>query len=195
MGFFNKYNKTEQALLELYSKLLPNTDNMVQEMLDKAIDDSKKEGMYNLPSNLGDTFLKREKTEEAVKEKFRKKREEGVKDNDIRWWFNLNDIERRMILKVDELNRMVLFMEVIKQGKTEAEADSIVRKAHPIYGDLNDERLVKGDDRPLPFELKDRINIYIQKRFENDSEQYKREIEGASTFNALVRKEIKAGKL
>lgn len=195
MGFFNKYNKTEQAILELYSKLLPGTGNMVQEMLDTAIAESKKEGLYNLAPNLGDVFLEREKAEAGVKEKFKKKREEGVKDTDIRWWFNLNDIERKMMLKVDELNRMVLFMEVLKQGKTEDEAESAVRKAHPIYGDLDDETHGKGDDRPLPFELKDRINIYIQKRFESNPEQYKKEIEGSSTFNALVRKEIRDGKI
>jgi len=46
---------------------------------------------------------------------------------------------------------------------------------------------------PLPFELKDRINIYIEKRAKSDPEKYKKDIESSSTFNALVRKEIQGG--
>ena len=71
----------------------------------------------------------------------------------------------------------------------------MVCKFHPIYGDSNDNSQSSGDDRPLPFELKDRINIYIEKRAGKGSEEYKREMESSSSFNALIRKEMRAGKL
>jgi len=47
----------------------------------------------------------------------------------------------------------------------------------------------------LPFELKDRINIYTQKRSQTDPEKFKNEIAESSSFNALIRKEIRNGKV
>ncbi|MBL7131178.1 MAG: hypothetical protein ISS45_07240 [Candidatus Omnitrophica bacterium] len=74
-------------------------------------------------------------------------------------------------------------------------AISKIKKAHPNFGDPDDTTHDAGDDRPLPFELKNRINIYIQKRFLSDPAEFKREIEQSLTFNALIRKEIRAGRL
>ena len=194
MGFFNKYNKIEGDILDLYTKMLsewglPDARVTVQEWLDSAIEDSKREGMYNL-TGVGDHLLEKERVDEKTKEKFERKRKEGVRDGDIRWWFNLDDIERRMMLKVDMTHISTLFISELDKGKTEDEADKTVRKYHPIYGDLSDESHGTRDDRPLPFELKDRINIYIEKQGINNPE-YKEKIEKSSTFNALVREEIR----
>ena len=51
------------------------------------------------------------------------------------------------------------------------------------------------EDNHLPPELKRRIDRYIQKRLEIDGDGLKKEMEASTTFNALVRKEIKNGKL
>jgi hypothetical protein len=53
MRFFNNYNEIEKELLEYYSKLfadmgLPDSHKMTEEFLDQAIENSKKEGHYNL---------------------------------------------------------------------------------------------------------------------------------------------------
>ncbi len=195
MGFFSKYNKVEGDILDLYTKMLsdsglPNAKATVQEWLDSAIEDSKREGMYTL-TGVGDRLLEKEKIDGKTKEKFEIKRKEGVRDEDIRWWFNLDDIERRMMLKVDMAHISTLFISELDKGKIEDDADKTVRKYHPIYGDLNDESHGTGDNRPLPFELKDRINIYIEKQGINNPE-YKEKIEKSSTFNALVREEIRS---
>jgi len=71
----------------------------------------------------------------------------------------------------------------------------MVCKFQPVYGDPNDNSQSSGSDRPLPYELKDRINIYIQKRMGRGSDKYKREMEQSSSFNARVRKEIRNGNL
>jgi len=199
MGFFNKYNEIEKNLLETYSKLfgdigLPDSHKMAEDILDQAIENSKKEGHYNL-ENVGDILLEKEKSSGTVNQNFENKRKEGVRDEDIRWWFNLNDIERRMMIKIDEISKSTLYISLRDKGDSIEKALAEVAKYHPVYGDLNDERNGSGDDRPLPLELKDRINIYIQKRFESDPEQYKKEMKESSTFNALIIKEIKAGKI
>ncbi len=198
MGFFSKYNEIETGLLETYSKLfadinLPDSRKMAGDILDQCIENSKKEGYYNL-KNIGDVLLEKERTSGQVNPNFESKRKEGVKDEDIRWWFNLNDVERRMMLKIDEFHRMSLFIHEVESGKTEEEADKIVRKYHPIFGDLKDETHGSGDNRPLPLELKDRINNYIEKQGVGNTE-FKKQMDSFLTFNALIRKEIRAGNI
>lgn len=218
MGLFNfsKYNDIEKALLDQYSQMMSmmgissaEAKKMAGDMLDQAIEESKKEGTYYLPQNLGDIIFGDagsdnptiKKVAESIRQKLPKKKAEGVKDEDVRWWWNLNDIERRIMLKQDDIARMTLFMAELEKSnesskeKAADKAATKVRKFHPTYGDPDDTTHTTGDDRPLPYELKDRINIYIEKRARENSEKYKNEIEQSSTFNALLRKEIKAGNL
>lgn len=148
-----------------------------------------------MPTNGGDIILEKEKNDEHAHQLLEKRRREGVRDEDIRWWWNLEDEDRMMMLKEDETARMTLFIKCREEGLTEEQAAERMRKYHPIWGDPEDTTHTQGDDTPIPEELKDRINIYIQKRANDDSEKFKKELEQLSTFNALVRKEIRAGKL
>lgn len=182
---------------------------MAGDMLDQAIEESKKEGTYYLPQNLGDIIFGDAGSDnqtiknvaESIRQKLPKKKAEGVKDEDVRWWWNLNDIERRIMLKPDEIAKMSLYISLRKKSEETSQEKAIekvlveVAKFHPVFGNPDDITHSSGDDRPLPYELKDRINIYIGKRAKENSEKYKSEIEQSSTFNALIRKEIKAGNL
>lgn len=215
MGLFDNYNELEKQLLEHYANIftvmgIPDAKKSAKGILDKAIEKSKREGTFNLPSNFGGIILKKEKAEESTIEKiaeiFRKtlpqKRAEGIKDGDIEWWWNLNDVERHIMLGVDEFHRIALFINQIKKGKTPEEAGKTVWKFHPTYtyGDpsIKPEKApsgIKREDYPLPIELKDRVNIWIQKKAGGDVEKIRKEVESFSTMNAFIRKEIKAGKL
>jgi len=215
MGLFNNYNELEKQLLEHYIQFfsvmgLPDAKKTAKDMLDKAISESKERKSYYLPSNFGDIILENEKAENPIIEKlaefFRKtlstKRVEGVRDEDVRWWWNLNDIERRMILKIDEFHKLALFIKEMEGGKSAKEAGKAIWEAHPTYTEtdpsIKPEKAPSGltkEDYCLPIELKDRINIYVEKRGKDDPEGFKKDIEASSTFNALVRKEIKAGKI
>lgn len=198
MGFFAKYNEKEKTLLDLYTREfqkmnMPEPSKMAENLLDEAIKESKK---VALPSNAGDKILEKEKNDESTRRVLEKKRREGVCDEDIKWWWNLDGVERMMMLKVDEFHRLALLIKCRQEdGLSDEQAAEQVRKHHPIYGNPEDTTHTQGEDRPLPEELKDRINIYVEKKFTNDSEKFKKEIEQSSTFNALIRKEIRAGKL
>lgn len=218
MGLFNfsKYNNAEKAFLDQYSQMMSMTGISLAEakkiagnMLDQAIEESKKEGTYYLPKNLGDIILGDvesdnpiiKKFAEIIRQKLPKKKAEGANDEDIRWWWNLNDLERRMMLKQDNFTKMAFFTAELEMSdefsekKVAIKAAAKVRKCHPIYGDPDDTTHTTGDNRPLPHELKDRINTYILKRIRENPEKYKNEMEQSSTFNALIRKEIKVGNL
>lgn len=63
-----------------------------------------------------------------------------------------------------------------------------------MFGNPDDTTLTSGDDRPLPYELKDRVNTWMHKEMASPDE-FRRRVEESSTFNALVRSEIRAGRL
>ncbi len=218
MGLFgsSKYNEKEKALIEEYARLMSMTvmqpseaKKMAEEVMDRVIKESKESGTYYLPENLGDIILgTAEATDthikqlvEIIKKGNPKKKAEGVRDEDIRWWWNLSDVERRLMGAQDDIAKMALSIDTLKKStetskeKAQDEAKTKTRKFHPIFGDPEDTTHTTGDDRPLPYELKDRINLYIQKRAATDPKNYKQEMEQSSTFNALIRKEIKAGNL
>ena len=165
-------------------------------LIDKIKRDSKKQGTSNLPLNFGDMLLEREKTTEEIMHMLAKKREEGVTSDDIRWWWNLHDLERRAMLEVDEMYRYALFNTAIdEEGSAPEEAAKKVRKHFPTYGDPFDTTHGDGDDRPLPPELKQRINVYTEHRIATNPDQFRQEAETFSSLNAMMRAEIKKGQL
>ena len=108
----------------------------------------------------------------------------------------MHDLERRIMLKLDDWFKFPLFMKLIQQdGLNEKEAFNRVKKFHPMYGDPDDPSQPIGDDKVLPRELMNRVNRYIGKRELIDKDEIKKEIEDSSSFNAFVRKEIKRGNL
>jgi len=167
----------------------------VRDLIQQAKEEAEKEGTSDIPQDYGDTLIDTEQNTQAIKTMLEKRRKEGVRDEDIRWWWNMHDLERRFLDKDDELSRVALFIHNIQEGRSSEEAAALVKKYFPIFGDPDDASTSSGDDRPLPYELKDRINIYIQHRATEDSGKYKKDIERSSSFNALVRKEIKSGRL
>ena len=157
---------------------------------------ARREGTDRFPELFGDILLQREQTDEKVRNAFAPKRAEGVTDEDIALWWNMHDLERRMICKIDEMNRILLFEKLVQgSGVTEPEAARMVAKRFPIYGDPNHLVLETEDDRPLPFELKWRVNRYITERTKDDSDGFQEEVEGSTSLNALLRRAVRQGKL
>jgi hypothetical protein len=152
-------------------------------------------GTLNAPENGGDVMLQRERTDENTRAALAKLRSEGVRDQDIKNWWNQSDLERRLAVKLDELPRAVMFIVHIKQGRTPPQAAEAVRKVHALYGDPEDDSLRNGEDRPLPIELRRRINDYVQQNWMNRPQQFKESLEACSSFNAWIRSQMKAGLL
>ncbi len=214
MGLFNfsKYKSEENELINIYtqgytSQGMSEEDakKAAEDLLDRAIEQSKKAGTYNnLPKIMGDIILGVTKTDDELVKKYAEsickeiptKRKEGVTDEDISLWWNLCDIERWVTVEYDNELHMACMINYMQNNNLSMdEAMDRLRKYYPLYGDPEDTSNTKGDDRPLPFELKDRVNTYMSKRTVMDLSKYKKEVEQSTTFNALVRKEIKAGNL
>lgn len=166
-----------------------------RDMIHDAKEELKRSKADGMAQDSGDQLLQRESTDPLIKEQLARKRQEGVTDADIRWWWNLPAIERVLMEKVDGLQRYTICLKGSGEGHTPGQAAAALRKLHPMYGDPADTSETTGDDRPLPYELKDRVDSYIQKRFQNDPLIYKKEIANSSTFNALVRRGMRSGQI
>jgi hypothetical protein len=171
----------EEAALEIFRSL-------AEEQREAA----RREGTELLPKLFGEVLLDREKTDETVKEMFAPKRADGVTDEDISFWWNMHDLERRLICRVDEINRILLFEKLVRaEGASEPEAARMVAKRFPVYGDPEHRVLETEDDRPLPFELKWRVNRYISERVKSNAERFHEEVEAATSLNALLRQAVR----
>jgi hypothetical protein len=197
MGLFSSplEKQLEKHYIDMFINMIglppAEAEKTVKEMIHKSKQMFQQTGEDKFPPDMAERII----NDPKMKPAYDRRKDEGVKDEDIRWWWNLHPLERYMMLQVDEFHRMALFIKEIEEGKSDEEAAAIMRKYHPMYGNSNDTTHTSGDDRPLPEELKDRINIYIEKRMTTNSEQYKKDIENSSTFNALIRKEIRTGNL
>jgi hypothetical protein len=190
----------EPQYVAFFQKFMSMPAEIAHEVFGAFVQDLKEaarqEGTDQLPESFGDVLLQREKTDETVRNAFAPKRADGVTDKDIALWWNMHDLERRLICKIDEMNRILTFDNLVQaKGVAEPEAARIVAKRFPVYGDR--EHLVLGtdDDRPLPFELKWRINRYITERTQAGPEGFNAEVEASTSLNALIRKAIQQGKL
>jgi len=176
MGIFSKLSggghdvkhDFEEMYTQMYAGMTgsshPEAHSTAKDLIKQAQQESRKEGTDNLPKNFGDVLLQREHTDTNIKQTLGKKRHEEVRDEDIRWWWNMHDLERRMMLKIDDISRMALFIKEKEQGRTAEEAAAKVRKYFPMFGNPDDATHSSGDDRPLPYELKDRVNTWIQRQ-------------------------------
>ena len=196
--------ETEKRLEPQYVSYFRESMNMPEDVaheIFKSIAKEQKEaalreGTHQLPESFGRILLERERTDEKVKETFASKRAEGVSDQDIDLWWNLHDLERRLICKIDEMNRILLFERLVKvDGMTEPKAARTVAKRYPIYGDPDHLVLDTDDDRPLPFEMKWRINRYISEKTKIEPDGFQKEVEAATSLNALLRQAIRRSEL
>ncbi|MHC9540272.1 MAG: hypothetical protein AB9903_12210 [Vulcanimicrobiota bacterium] len=172
----------------------PMAKKFIKMLLVQTIKESKRAGTYSLTPDYGQKLIESAETDESVKEMLEKKRADGVTDDDIRRWWAISDLERRLLLKIDETNRVGLFLKFINFDKiSRDEANTMVIKYHPVYGDPEDTSQWEGEDRPIPPELRERVNHYVQQQQSLPLEEQQKKLEAFSSLNARIRHEIKEG--
>jgi hypothetical protein len=182
-------------LMEVMDISLPQAQVTFLKLLEQARHESSDLGTAKLPERYGNILLASESEDETIRSMLASRRKEGVRNEDIRWWWNMHDLERRMMLKVDEQRRTTQYLRYRQAGLSKDEAGAKVRTYYPTYGDPDDLPVDSPEDTHLPPELKRRIDRYIERKLETDPEGLKEDMESSSTMNALLRKEIKNGNL
>jgi hypothetical protein len=160
--------------------------------VDEAVRRSQESGAPDLPPGAGDRLLAQEATDEEVHSMLAKKRAQGATNADIRWWWNLHDIEKHLLLLQDEAAKFGVYTYWLDQGLSEEDAARMAERM-VNYGDPEDTSRWSGDDRPLPFELKDRANRFMLS-LGPDADEARRRIDAFSSANAFIRAEMRAGR-
>jgi len=191
----NKLRNTYIPILIANGNTLKESKKIFKILLKSAKKESQLEETSDLPNNYGDFLLKESLSKGKTMDMIKDLRKDGVRDDDIKWWWNMHDLERRIIEKIDDNIRLVSFLDNRKNGMNEEEAAERVRKYYPMYGDPEDKSQTTGDDRPLPYELRRRVNVYIENRSRTKPEECREVIEKTTSFNALVRGAIRKDKI
>ena len=141
----------------------------------------------------GDILLARETSDPNIHRAFEKRRAEGVTDADIRWWWNMSAFEQEHLEEQDGFNRMTLYTSLrVEQGLDRETVVKEVFRRHAKYGDPEEG---EGDDRPLPYEMKGRVTAFLEKHQRADPQAFIRRLHASSSLNAIIREEIRAGRL
>jgi hypothetical protein len=191
----------EESLLQTYAEILKRTGlepdearHLAEQGLQHCKEEARQAGTEDMPDNYGDFILQRaEEGNPKYEEMVRKAREEGATEEDIRSWWNRSDLHRRMTKWAEEVAvRRPMYETAREHGLSREEAADKVRQFFPVYGDPEDESEHTGRDRPLPYELHDRVEHY---RRTHDLMQVRRKLQQHSSYNSLIRAEIEAGNL
>lgn len=122
-------------------------------------------------------------------------RAEGVRDADIAWYWGLGRHVRFFLQALDNLDQRTLFLGVYMTTGDEDAAKASVQRHLACYSrDFLAEEWGTQDDRRLPWELRDRVDVWIA-RWSRDPAGYRRQLDLATTFNAAVRENIRFGHL
>lgn len=170
--------------------------SIIHDLYKQAENEARNEGSINLPMNMGDILLEKESIDEGIKSMLAKRRKEGVRDEDIRWWMNRHELDRKMMARINDMFKFAMFLKLTKaDGLSDDAATTEVKKSFTIFGDPDDTSTSIGDDKPLPSELKYRIDTYIWKRSVSDPEKFKEDMRKSTSFNALIRQELRRGNI
>ena len=203
MGLFSWLTGTnednlEQVLLRDYTASSKLAGMSHQEAASQAlaiVEAAKKAvvewGWDRLPPQYGDCFLEQTLSNTEYGAALQRLRKDGVRDDDIRVWLNMPPLDRAANIKAHELDCTAAFLELVQRGDSPDVAASKVRKVQPHFGLTTDG---VGDDRPIPWELRRRITKFMEKYY-HDLNTLRQMIETSTSFNALVRQQIRLGKL
>ena len=123
-----------------------------------------------------------------------KAQSEGATELDIREWWNFSQKQRQAVLDSEDVFRLAAYMAATKDGKDSEAAAAEVRRMYPMYGDPADETHTSGDDRPLPHELRGRVDRF-RKKHGGAAIRTWMERDGFTNYNAFLRQRILRGEL
>lgn len=206
MGIFSRLfqgaeKRVEAELEELYSKAcvsysgqsVSEARRTVREAIKGCKEQAQQEGTDKLPENFGTLLITKSEELQAMGFTIVQNARAGdACDEDIEEWWNLHDLQRRMVIWHENALRYANFLSLRKDGLDADEAMARVRVIFPMYGDPNDTNHTSDDDRPLRHELRGRVDRYRERC---DPQEVAEACKHFTTFNAFVRSEIRNGRL
>lgn len=182
--------KVKKELLNLYYikfKTFGFNKKDIRKIIENCVKEAEESGTNNMNKNFGDYLLwASDNGDEKCITFIEKSKLGGALESDIRHWWNLYDLERRLLQWEDNFFRIQDFEKLKSEGFSEEEAAKNVNISRPVYGDPTDESRSHGVHRPLAEELHNRVNKLVVAMESTDWE----EAFESGSFNAYVRKKF-----
>jgi len=221
---FHVHSKEELDLIEGYIATCmilgiseATASKMAKQAMQMAIADAKKTGTYYLPSNLYDVVfngatpsdvasklyirgIDLNKLRAGLSDSLQELRNMGMSEEDIKDFMNRSSISMLMRVEVENVKFLLALakLRISEPNLSEEEASKAIAKRLPLYGSFNkytfDIRNHEIDGILSP-ELINQVQNYINKRLQENPASFEQEITLSSSMNALIRKEISAGRL
>lgn len=219
---FNGYLRMKILSMKQNKHVISNEDiNSLKQQTIKQfeciINDSKRAGTYELPHNLGSIILGYESSDKkAVVDFVHKYRTymldliiEGVTSRDIYNWWNQPDVSRRLVYFDDAAFALTFFLSIqgndIENKQENTNDDqfkknlSQYRRNNPSFkafeyadSSIKDLDFLNVDDLPLPYELKERVLTFHEKRRLGGGLRDE-EFINFTSYNAFIRSKIRDG--
>lgn len=144
-------------------------------------------------SGIGNKVFEMGKDDNNLERCIRIAKLDNLSDEAIISWWEASCIDREVVERLDEENRLAAYVSYLDKGLSSEEAANKVKKYYPIYG-YSDE--IDNLNRPLPPEIRSYLNQYLdtlQSSGQMFIDYIKTEIEKEETYNAFVRQLIKRG--
>ena len=145
-----------------------------------------KEGGMGEYSKIGEKIYEMAKTDEFLSQCLKAAEADQATREEIIDWWSASDLQRNVIMFLDEQEKMAHFIDAMDNGMSEKEAADYVKKKLPTYGYSLD---IGDDNRPICPELKARVEKYRQVM--TSSAQAREDLallmEHYDTFNAIFR--------
>jgi len=118
----------------------------------------------------------------------------NVTVEDTKWYGSLPPLARAVMHSFDEVIRGQMWFQCHAVNLCLEDLDRDLRQRLPTFGSAG---VVEGDDAPLPWELRRRFSRFVDKTKKNEQawRDWGERSRRASSMNALIREEIRAGRL
>lgn len=213
MGLFSKkqstggFTRVEQQIVDFYAAMLSSNGLSKVDVADamrEQIVESKGDGSYYLPLDIGDIVLSPATPSDpalvgyrtAMRRLMAQKRLDGMTDADFREYWNEPETARRIAAWHANLSRMAMFRQVMASGawgsvEEGAEAAAArVKMIHATFGHPTGDEDLSDPHRPLPWEVRTRVTNFMNAR-NGDLSALEATLEASGTANAYYRSSLR----
>jgi hypothetical protein len=165
------------------------------DLIETAKAKSQEKKLAHVDANV---YLSLARTNPMIRADLEWKTQEGVREQDFRWWWDMADLERQLIVLMDFIADGGYYKTLREQGIPKEEALRRVYQANPSYVEFSEmSKLPRNADFPLPIELRERVERRIEQERAKDprAADWIASCRRFSSVNAFVRQEIAAGRL
>jgi hypothetical protein len=190
----------ERQLLTHYTRGLVETGlgedeahSAAEAMLRKAIEYAQQRGLYDV-GPIGSRVLAMDGPPwRPYFDEIR--RTEGVTDEDIRRWWDLDEVARNMALLSVEQSQGAIFLSARRRGFSDMEAADECWRCMPYYREIDMPDNPKARDKMLPAELLQRVDAFRERLVQSADRAAVEESRRHPTYNSYVRALVSSGRL